>query len=364
MKMLSKGKMEPICFVAAFWSLIQTIIMKYLLAVLLWISAYTASAQNHKVYQSESKREFTLIYGHNVYADFLFYLFYRNVGNYPTLLKAVPLTAVSNYHGAAITLTERANVIQIKNYRALYPLLEPYKQADHGVEEKPLKHLSFGEPLPNFDTLKIIIKQGEKFFPLFEKFWKDSIEQAELNTISVWKEQAKALKVVEKLFALLRVKPKFDSLFVGAIALHTAGSGLVDQPSIHTQLFKKPNLPWFMGHELTHLLIGQYTGEDWSNQKDFADIMKYLKDNEISYYEVEESLCLFIQVKLSQTCGLLAENYKISAYLPDHLYRKRIVRILEDHWTSYENNTTKFPNIVKYLKWCVEQALHSNIRKD
>jgi len=337
--------------------------MKYLLAVLLWISAYTAGAQNHQIYQSENKKEFKLTFGHNVYADFLFYLLYKNVGNYPVLSKTVPLTSIPDYHGAAVTLTERANVLQVKSYHALYPLIELYKGQTKGVQQKPLKHLSFGEPLPNFDTLKIIIKQGEKYFPLFEKFWKDSIEQAELNTISVWKEQERTLKVTEKLFKLLRIKPKFDSLFVGAIALHIAGSGLVDQPSIHSQLFKKPNLPWFMGHELTHLLVGQYTGEDWSNHKDFADIMKYLKNNELSYYEVEESLCLFMQVKLSQACGLLVKDYKISTYLPDHLYRKRIVQVLEDNWTNYEENATKFPNIIKYLKWCVEQALYSTTKK-
>lgn len=330
---------------------------RYLLAFLLWISVCPIYAQSPKVYPSGNNKKLKLTFGHNVYADFLFYLFYRNVGGFPTLPKKVPLKAVLNYQGAPVTLTERANVMQLKQYQALYPLVAHYRGETSGITTQPLKHLSFGEPLPNFDTLQTIIKQGEEYFPLFEKFWKDSIRQAELHTISVWKEQERNLKVTEKLFGLLRLKPRFNSLFIGAIALHTAGSGLVDQPSIHTQLFKKPNLPWFMGHELTHLMIGQYTGEDWSNQEGFAEIMQYLNANGHSYYEIEESLCLLMQVKLSQACGLLDKNYKISTYLPNNLYRKRIVQILEDQWTSYEADAIKFPTIVEYLKWCVTQAI-------
>ncbi|MCB0279344.1 MAG: hypothetical protein KDD94_07570, partial [Calditrichaeota bacterium] len=265
---------------------------------------------------------------------------------------------IPEYNGSILTLQEKANALQLKHYSDLFPLLEPYKTATTGVIITPkLDHLTYGRHIPNYDTLKTIIKLGEAHLPAFEQFWKDSIQADEIRMIDVWKQQNQQFNIPDMLFKLARINARFDTLFVGAISLHLSGSGLVTPISVHSGYQRKPNLAWFLGHELTHMIVGDFSGVDWRQEKRFAKIVDYLNKHNINHYEVEEALCLHNQIKLSQLCGLTKSDYRISVDMSDDLLRKKILVQLEDNWDDYLNNPTKFVDELDYLKWCVERVI-------
>ena len=68
--------------------------------------------------------------------------------------------------------------------------------------------------------------------------------------------------------------------------------------------------------------------------------------------DIEESLCLFMQVTLPQECGYTAKTARVSDQLNDAPLKKKICQALEQEWTDYLSQPKKYPTIVDYLLHC------------
>ncbi len=280
------------------------------------------------------------------YADFLYYLFYRSEKWFP-LDSIVPMDSLPTIQ-SLVTLPEMAASSDIKEYSDLYKLFEAYRDSSNILHPILLSHDTM--PIP-YDTIRYLLKAGEKYFPAFLGYWEENIRPLEEKLINEWKNQLKDCSPFEKLQELERLPFPFDSIDVGCIALHLAGSGIPYPPGIYTMIFNKkatlPDLAWIVGHEATHLVVGGYGGVDWKKHPLARKAIDLVVKNGGDSHDIEESLCLFMQVKLSQECGLTEKNLKISDYLDDPV-TKRICKGLEDNWEDYKSHPEKYPTIIDF----------------
>ena len=280
---------------------------------------------------------------HSPYADYLYYLLYRSTGQFPQLRDAVPLGDIPVLN-RLISLSEQAASAQIQSYRELYPLVEQYRDAKEPVLQLSVdgvphfRKLGYDYVLPPYQQIADIVRRGESSYPQFLDFWKENIAPAERQQISAWERQLEECQPVNKLQNIERFSFPFPDLDVAAIALHFAGSGNTFPAGVYSSLFSKPNLAWALGHEATHLMIDRYAGHNWLDHPLAAQATELIKRHGGEPPEIEESLCLFMQLKLSQTCGYDEPSRRISDRFAASVPKGAILRSLEAGWDSYQSD--------------------------
>jgi len=301
-------------------------------------------------------RKVHLRFVHSPYADYLFYLLYRNTNEFTSVTTIVPLDPIPTAE-RLISLAEAVDSSQIRNYRDIYPLLDDYRKPTGRVILKPRpKILGYSEPLPSYETLISIVRQGESSYPKFLEFWEKEVAPQEEKNIEAWQKQNAQCLPLERLQELERVRFPFPSLDVGAIAFHFSGSGNYSPAGVYTRLFDKPNLAFTLGHEATHLLVNKYVGYNWTRHPLAAEAIDAVKKLGGRKEDIEESLCLFMQVTLPQECGYTSKAARVSSQLNDAPLKKKICQALEQEWADYLNHPKKYPTIVDYLLYCTIKA--------
>jgi hypothetical protein len=286
------------------------------------------------------------------YADYLYYLLYRSTGEFPQLETEVPLGKIPSLD-QLISLPEQTASGQIRSYAAIYALLKQYRGATNRVAAMPegnVKHfriLAYSDEFPPYQQLDEIVHQGEAAYPAFQKFWELNIAPAEDQEIEAWKHQLDECAPLNKLQELERLSFPFSNLDVAAMALHLSGSGNTYPAGVYTSLFKKPNLAWVLGHEATHLMVDQYAGHNWRANPLADRAIELAKQHGGGANEIEESLALFMQVKVSQACGYTETSRRMSDKYPANAPKGAILRSLESGWDDYRAHHAQ--DIIDYL---------------
>ena len=292
-------------------------------------------------------------------SDYLFYLFYRSTKDFAQLESSVPLGKIPTLDDT-ISLPEQAASTQIESYAALYPLLKQYEGAksrvvplqESGTER--FRILGYSDPLPAYAQIADIVHQGERSFPAFQAFWKTNIAPQEDAQVNVWKQQLSECAPLDKLQELERLSFPYAHLDVAAIALHLSGSGNTYPAGVYTSLFKKPNLAWVLGHEATHLMVDQYAGHNWRAHPLADQAIALVKNHKGAASDIEESLALFMQVKVSQSCRYTDASRKISDKFDAATPTGQILRSLEARWDAYRSDGNK--NIIDFMLESTLQA--------
>ncbi|MGA3211570.1 MAG: hypothetical protein ABSD20_09695 [Terriglobales bacterium] len=303
----------------------------------------------------------------SAYADYMFYLLYRNSGNFKDLESAVPLGDIPQLD-SLISLPEQLASAQATSYGKVYELAAQYRELtgrvltervkppDRGWETR-YKILVYSDDLPHYDTLMNILARGEADFPAFEKFWQEKIAPAEDQQIAVWQQQLTDCRPFDQLQQLLRIPFPFDKIDIAAIALHLSGSGSTDPAGIYTSLFPKPKLGWVIGHEGTHLSIDENAGANWQANPLASKAIELMKQRGGTASDIEEALPLLLQVKLSQTCGTTDLDYSPTAHM-ESSPKKEIVQEMERGWVKYRKNNYE-ENAIQFLLTSAIKALQA-----
>jgi hypothetical protein len=286
------------------------------------------------------------------YADYLFYLLYRSMGQFSQLETDVPMGKIPSLD-QLISLPEQAASAQIRNYRQLYSMIHQHRGATKTivpVSETGRTHfrkLAYSDELPSYERLSDIVHQGEAVYPAFESFWEKNIAPAEKQQIDAWMQQLSECSPLDKLQDVERLSFPFPILDVGSIALHLSGSGNTYPPGVYTGLFKKPNLAWVIGHEATHLMVDQYAGHKWRSYSLAQQAIELVTEHGGHANDIEESLALFMQVKLSQICGYSESTRRMSDNFPANTPTGAILRSFETGWPEYQANSGQ--DIIEYM---------------
>jgi len=307
----------------------------------------TLGVSKSPVHQPVKIKKVKVKFVYSPYADFLYYLFYHNERWFP-LDSIVPIDSLITIK-SLITLPELAAISDIKRYNDLFKLLDFYKDTSANLHPMLVNHDTM--PIP-YDTIRYLLKEGERYFPAFLSYWKANIKPLEEKLISEWKNQLGTCELFKRFQELERLPFPYDSINVGCIALHLSGSAIPYPPGLFSMIFDKeataPDLAWIVGHEGTHLVVGKYGGVDWENHPLARKAIKLVVKNGGSKHDIEETLCLFMQLKFSQECGFTDKDLKMSEYL-DNPVMKKICRGLEDNWKDYKTHPEKYPTIIDFV---------------
>jgi hypothetical protein len=304
----------------------------------------------------------------SAYADYLFYLLYRNTGTFPELATAVPLDDIPQLD-ALISLPEQAASAQVTSYTQIYELAAAYRDAKGRIKPERVKPpgkgwvtrykiLAYSNELPAYDSLMNILSRGEAHFAAFEQFWQQNIAPAEDKQIAAWQTQLASCQPFDKLQHILRIPFPFEKIDIAAIALHLSGSGNTNPPGIYTSLFDKPRLSWVVGHEATHLAIDENAGANWQANPLAPKAIELVKQRGGTPSDIEEALPLFMQVKLSQECGTTGPDYDFSAKLNSSPKRDIVLQMDRD-WGHYRKDYEE--NIIQFWLASAIKALQGGL---
>jgi len=126
---------------------------------------------------------------------------------------------------------------------------------------------------------------------------------------------------------------------------HPSGSGNYSPPAIFSSLFDKPNLPWFLGHEGSHLIWSEAVGTPLATQPGAQAAVALAQSRKV---DLEETMCLCMQVKTSIACGLSKPDRRISDNVSDPS-QKRLLVAMEDDWPAYLAHPDRWPNLQRYV---------------
>jgi hypothetical protein len=301
-------------------------------AVVLLLFSCLANAQisskpsTDKPHANPSERV-TITFAKSPYADFLFYLLYRNSGPFPDLATVVPMTENKPLEGSSF-LPEDAIVSGVSNYNALYEL------ASHHDDPRRLSEM---------------LKQAEPRYPAFYSFWQQHIGPAEDKTAQAWAKENEQWDPVKHLEEMERLKFPFSNIQIDLLALDPQGSSMQGPPTIFTTL-EVPSLAWAIGHEGTHMMIGP-AGANWRTRQNGDQAAQLMKENGGSDYDVEEALCLLMQAKMSIAFGATPADFISSDKLKTSP-RKTLLVALENDWADY----SKLANL-NAADWLISETL-------
>jgi hypothetical protein len=278
------------------------------------------------------------------FADYLFYLLYRQTGHFPELEQAVPLGDVPTLD-ELISLPEVAASTEIRSYSDLQSLVLPYRDAQDRVASirgGAIVHyriLVYSDKLPSYEKLSRIVALGEAAYPRFAVFWETKIAPEEDKQIAVWREQLTKEQPFNQLQRLARLRFPSPTVDIAAIALHSSGSANTYPEGIYTGLFAKPNLAWTIGHEGTHLLVDKYGGLNWVSRHEASEAIKLVMAHGGDASDIEEALCLLMQVKVSQASGETSSEFRLSTKLKGPSVKRNILVALENGWQDYQSDS-------------------------
>jgi hypothetical protein len=275
----------------------------------------------------------TITFAKSPYADFLFYLLYRNTGPYPDLTTAVVMTDIPPLDSSS-SLPEDSIISGVTNYDALYQL------ATH--HDDPAR-------------LSDMLKKAEPRYPAFYSFWEQRIGPNEDQRAKAWAKQDSEWNPLAHLEQMERLKFPFSSIKIDLLALMPQASSMQGPPTIFTTL-EVPSLAWAIGHEGTHMMVGP-NGANWTARKGGDEAVRLMKAQGGSDYDVEEALCLLMQAKMSIAYGATAKDFR-SSDGREPSPRTTLLTALENDWDSY----TKSPNI-NAADWLIAETLKTFDKK-
>jgi hypothetical protein len=280
-------------------------------------------------------------------ADYLVYLVGRGTGGsqFKAVEQAVPLADIPPLE-ENISLAGLAASLDVRNYKDLQPLLEPYRTPSGRVipvddqGETRYQILAYSFELPAYESLSRIIALGESRFQPFEAFWRQEVEPVEEQKIREWREQLDATKPLDLLQVLARLPFPSPTLDIVVMGMHGAGSANTYPAAIYTGV-RVRNVAWAIGHEATHLLVDEYAGAKWLSRPRAAEAIRLITEAGGQKYEIEEALALLMQARVSAAAGFTPSDYRVSANFTDPSPKRAILVALEDGWDAYRQSDTE-----------------------
>ncbi|MBZ4329956.1 hypothetical protein [Corallococcus sp. AS-1-12] len=293
-------------------------------------------------------RPVTLRFLQSPYADYLFFLFYRDTERVPAM-ESVPLGDIPTLD-SLVALPEMVASRQVERYEDIFPLMEPYQSPAGRVAVKPVPRiLAYSDELPSYEAIRNIVTRGQGAFPAFLKIWREQVLPEEERTLRVWREQAEQCSPMERLQRLTRMRFPSESLDVASLLFHPSGSANYSPPGVYSGTFPTPNLPWTLGHEATHLLVDVHVGANWQRFPSADKAIQRAETVGLKARDLEETLSLLMQVKLAQACGTKPPDYRLSVRLGAGEPKRALLEALERDWETYLESPERYPTVVDYL---------------
>ena len=205
--------------------------------------------------------------------------------------------------------------------------------------------LSYSEHPPGLDMVQSVVAAGAPFYPAFQAYWRASVQPLVQAQIAGWRAQDAQFRPLQKVIDLQRLPLRAARLEVVAMPFHPSGSGNYTPPAIFSSLFDKPNLPWFLGHEASHLIWSEALGRPLAAAPEGAHAAALGKAKGV---DVEETMCLFMQAQTSKLCGLSAADLKMSSKLKPGP-QQRLMLALEGDWDAYRADPRRWPDLQAYV---------------
>ena len=287
-----------------------------------------------------------LIFGSNMLADYLHVLLYRLPHDgfppfAPPGFDKVPTL------DALVAVPEVVASAGLENYSQLHSFVRrafaalPAKRVMNPVP----RILSYSEHPPVLAQVLSVIDAGAAYFPAFRTYWDAHVRAAVTSQIAGWRDQDSRLHPVQVLTGFQRLPLRASRLLVFAMPFHPSGSGNYSPSAIFSSLFDKPNLPWFLGHESSHLIWSEAIGTPLATQPGAQAALALAQSRKV---DLEETMCLCMQVKTSIACGLSKADRRISGDFPAGP-QKRLLVAMEDDWSAYLANPERWPNLQRYV---------------
>jgi hypothetical protein len=213
--------------------------------------------------------------------------------------------------------------------------------------------LSYSSNPPKLEAVQAVVAAGAPYFPAFQTYWRQSVQPLVQAQIAAWREQDATFHPLAKVIDLQRLPLRAPRLEVVAMPFHPSGSGNYSPPAIFSSLFDKPNLPWFLGHEASHLIWSEALGHPLSANPEGPRVIALAAASEL---DVEETMCLFMQAQVSKLCGLSKPDLRMSTRL-EAGPQKRLMAALEDGWDDYLADRGRWPNLQVYVLAKAAEAL-------
>ena len=287
-----------------------------------------------------------LVFGNNVLADYLHVLLYRLPHDgfppfAPPGFDKVPTL------DALVAVPEVVASAGLENYSQLHPFVRrtffalPAKRVMRPVP----RILSYSAHPPALAQVLSVIDAGAPYFPAFRAYWNQHVRSAVVGQIAGWRDQDARLHPLRVLTGLQRLPLRASRLHVFAMPFHPSGSGNYSPPAIFSSLFDKPNLPWFLGHEGSHLIWSEALGTPITTQPGARAALALAQSSKV---DLEESMCLCMQMKTSIACGLSKPDRRISSDFPAGP-QKQLLVAMEDDWPAYLARPERWPNLQRYV---------------
>lgn len=139
--------------------------------------------------------------------------------------------------------------------------------------------------------------------------------------------------------------------------MHGAGSANTHPAAIYTGLGVR-NIAWAIGHEGTHLLVDRYAGANWFARPRAPEAIRLVTKAGGQQYDIEEALCLLMQVKLSEAGDLTTPGDRVSTRLAERSPKRDILVALEDGWDGYQHSTSG--DLIDFM---LDRAIHALTRR-
>lgn len=288
----------------------------------------------------------SLLFGSNMLADYLHVLLYRLPHDSfppfaPPAFDKVPTV------DALVAVPEVVASAGLRNYSQLHPFVRrTFAQLPAKRVMRPVPRiLSYSQHPPALAQVLSVIDAGAPYFPAFKTYWNQHVRAAVESQIAAWRDQDSRLHPMQVLIGLQRLPLRASRLLVFAMPFHPSGSGNYSPPAIFSSLFDKPNLPWFLGHEGSHLIWSEALGTPLATQPGVQAALALAQSRKV---DLEETMCLCMQVKTSIACGLSKPDRRISNDFPAGP-QKRLLVAMEDGWPAYLAHPERWPNLQRYV---------------
>jgi hypothetical protein len=268
--------------------------------------------------------------------DFLLWVLYRQ-DRFDLQPPEVPGDPVTDRYGH---FPQFAAAHHVDEPAAALALLPAYEQEELSCYDLPA------------DELRARLEAALPAYPEFLAHWEGVMKPLEEGLLDGWRDQLKQGEPLSLFQRLTRRPLEHDRLYLFACYYHPSGSALTPYPYLFTTLFNRfslePTVPWFVGHEATHLLLDQ--SRWWATPRGRQGVALYG-----SRYDAEEPLCLLMQNRLSSICGLLPEDEmqqldaSAAPNIPLYLW-------LQERWEEYLDCPERYPTLVEFFLKGLAQA--------
>jgi hypothetical protein len=287
-----------------------------------------------------------LRFGSNMLADYLHVLLYRLPHDaYPPF--APPGFDKVPTLDALVAVPELVASAGLKRYSQLEPFVSKVfaQLPAQRVKDPVPRILSYSDGAPHVSEVIRVIQAGAPYFPLFLTYWNQHVRSKVESQIAGWRDQDAHFHPMQALTGFQRLPLRARRLLVFAMPFHPSGSGNYSPPAIFSSLFDKPNLPWFLGHEGSHLIWSEALGTPLATQPGAQAALALALAHKL---DLEETMCLCMQVKTSIACGLSKPDRRISDNVSDPS-QKRLLVAMEDDWPAYLAHPDRWPNLQRYV---------------